>query len=79
MAENDEKGVSRMEHLEWCKGRALKYLETGDIQNAIASMLSDLNKHKETQGICMAMGPMGMMAAMGNDVTEARRFIEGFN
>ena len=80
MAENDEKTeVSRIEHLEWCKDRALKYLETGDVQNAIASMLSDLGKHKQTEGVGKAMGPMGLMAVMNRDPTEARRFIEGFN
>ena len=79
MAKNDENEVNRIEHLEWSKGRALKYLETGDIQNAIASMLSDLNKHKETESIGKAMGPIGMMAVMKHDLTEARRFIEGFN
>jgi hypothetical protein len=40
---------TRAEHLQWCKDRALEYVELGDLDNAIASMQSDLNKHPETQ------------------------------
>jgi hypothetical protein len=36
------------EHLEWCKSRALEYLEQGDLLQAHASMISDLSKHPET-------------------------------
>jgi hypothetical protein len=38
----------RAEHLQWCKDRALEYVELGDSHNAIASMLSDLNRHPHT-------------------------------
>lgn len=40
---------TRGEHLAWCKSRALEYAETGDLNNAIASMVSDLQKHFETK------------------------------
>ena len=30
---------TREEHLQSCKQRALEYLNTGDVQNAIASMM----------------------------------------
>ena len=72
--------MTRIEHLEWCKKRALEYLDRGDVMNAVTSMLSDLNKHDETKldeggGLTM----LGMNAIMSGDVQFARRFIEGFN
>lgn len=63
----------------WCKGRALAYLPA-DPKEAIASMLSDLNKHDETRG--MLNGPLGMiglMEAAHGTADSVRRFIEGFN
>ena len=71
--------MTRAEHIEWCKASALEYLDAGDVQNAIASMLSDLSKHDETRDVGKAMGPIGMLAVMSNDHAQARRFIEGFN
>lgn len=70
---------SRQEHLEFCKKRALEYLDQGDVVNAIASMLSDLSKHEETKGIGEKLSPLGMMYAMDRDLSSTRRFIEGFN
>ena len=71
--------MTRAEHIAWSKARALEYLDTGDVQNAIASMLSDLMKHDETRDAGKVMGLIGMMAVMNRDLAEARRFIEGFN
>lgn len=70
--------MTRDEHMAWAKGRALEYLNTGDVQNAITSMLSDLGKHPETEGAGRAMAPVAMMTMMNQDPHEARRFIEGF-
>ena len=41
--------TTRKEHVNWCKRRALEYVEAGDFNQALASMGSDLNKHKETE------------------------------
>jgi hypothetical protein len=71
--------MTRAEHLAWCKERALAYIGINN-SDALASMLSDLGKHTETNG--HAAIPLGvMMAAMGqleND-DEMRKFIEGFH
>lgn len=69
--------TTRSEHMEWCKERALAYLDINDPAQAITSMLSDLSKHDETResGICMA--PMAFFEM--KSVEGARRFIEGFN
>lgn len=72
--------MTRSEHMDWCKKRALEYLDRGDISNAVTSMMSDLQKHPETKlrdGSPLTM--LGMMAIMNEDNAGARRFIEGFN
>lgn len=51
--------MTRAEHIAWCKQRALEYVDNGDLQNAYASMHSDLQKHPETKGHS-ALG-LGMM------------------
>ena len=67
-----------LEHLEWCKARAREYLERGQIQEALTSMLSDLKRHKETLASGDAMGPLAIMLITHQDKDGARRFIEGF-
>jgi phage terminase small subunit len=69
--------MTRAEHLAWCKQRALEYVSKGDMNNALASMASDLGKHPETrssQQICVMLG----MHETAN-AARMRRFIEGFN
>ena len=70
----------RVEHLAWCKQRALEYVDAGDIQQAFTSMASDLNKHPGTEGHSGIK--LGMMMLMGGHLSkpaEMRSFIEGFN
>ena len=68
------------EHLAWCKKRAIQYADAGDAQGAWASMVSDLNKHPETQNhSAIELGMMMLMAGHLSSPQEMRRFIEGFN
>ena len=72
--------MTRSEHVEWAKGRALEYLDTGDLQNAFASMASDMGKHPETSAIAKSpLMTIGMQSVMSGDAGAVRRFIEGFN
>jgi hypothetical protein len=71
--------MTRDEHLEWCKKRALEYIDRGDGLNGLTSMLSDLRKHDETKDhpgipVCVQL----MMFGASEDVTQARRLIDGF-
>ena len=72
--------MTRSEHLEWCKKRALEYIDMGDISQAWTSMMSDLGKHPETSnhtGI-----ELGMILHMNGHLSSAyemRKFILGFN
>jgi len=72
--------MDRAEHVEWCKERAGAYLDSGDIQNAFASMGSDLNKHDETRDhAAIGLGMQMMMIGGLNTVEKMRKFINGFN
>ena len=72
--------MTRAEHLQWAKDRALEYADKGDVANAVSSMTSDLRKHPETadhSGLML----MSMLAVSGQfrRPGELRKFIEGFN
>lgn len=70
---------SREEHLAWSKARALAYVEAGDLQNAVASMGSDLSKHEAFQAPSYSfLNYMGIMA-IRDGPSAVRRWIEGFN
>ena len=72
--------MTRNEHLEWCKKRALEYVDNDDFKNAFVSMSSDLNKHPETQGhVGIELGMGLMMIGKLNSQSEMRKFIDGFN
>ena len=74
--------MTRQEHMDWCKQRALEYLKPGQsysVTNAVTSMLSDIRKHPETEDKSGALGMLGIAALQSGDAGEARKFIEGFN
>lgn len=76
---------TRQDHLNWCKQRALEYLEPGQhfsLDDAMASMTSDLGKHDETrQHLDVTIPLMFSLRASGQlgTAAEMRKFIEGFN
>lgn len=67
---------TRADHLAWAKERALAYLPD-DPNQAMASLVSDLNKHDDTAG--HAVGELLMMHAMSGllDARSCRELIEG--
>ena len=72
--------TTRQDHLIWCKKRALEYVEINDLNQAFASMASDLRKHKETaEHIGIELGFTLLMNNHLNTPREMRKFIEGFN
>ena len=72
--------MTREEHLNWCKLRALGYVDAGDCKNAFASMISDIRKHPDTANhIGIALGMTLSMGGQMDNVSEARKWIEGFN
>ena len=71
----------RDEHLDWCKQRALVYLDAGDSRQAFTSMLSDLGKHPELENHVGCRIGVWYMLVPGwiDNVVEVRRWIVGFN
>jgi hypothetical protein len=69
--------ISREEHLAWCKARALEYVHEGDLADAVASMISDMGKHPETE-VSFVLVQLGMLYVTQHDDDAVRRWIEGF-
>lgn len=74
--------MTRAEHLQWCKDRALAELDVdptgrGPV-NALASMNSDLRKHEETAGhLGIELGVMLAVAGKFRQPGQVREWIEG--
>jgi len=72
--------MTRSEHLEWCKRRALEYVDNGDTPQAYASFASDMKEHEETaEHSALDVGMMLLMAGQLNTPDAMRKFINGFN
>jgi hypothetical protein len=70
--------TTRAEHLAWCKERALAYLPD-DPGQAIASMISDLRKHPETERhSAIELGAMLIFSGHLSRPAAVERWIEGF-
>lgn len=72
--------MTRAEHLQWAKDRAIEYCDAGNPFDAFASFQSDMNKHDELRGH-VALPLMGQMLAGGmlNTPPQMKKFIEDFN
>jgi hypothetical protein len=74
-------GMTRAEHLQWSKDRALEYVAAGDLPNAFTSLTSDLTKHPDLAGASELQNSLGLMQYMGGHLDSAlrmREWIEGF-
>jgi len=72
--------MTRNEHLQWCKDRAMEYVSIEDTKQAFASFSSDMSKHPETaQHSALQLGAMLFFGGHLNTVAEMRKWIEGFN
>lgn len=72
--------MTRSEHLAWCKQRALEYVAAGDVNQAWASMASDMRKHPDTANhIAIKLGNQMFVAGFLNSTMEMGKFIRGFN
>ena len=67
------------EHLAWAKARALEYVDRGDLQNAVASMASDLTKHGAFRGASYQRATLIGSSEISKGAEAVRRWINGFN
>jgi hypothetical protein len=71
--------LTREEHIESAKARALEYVDAGELQNALASISSDLSQHEETRDHpAIAIGLALLTAGHLNTQAKMRMFILGF-
>ena len=70
--------MNRAEHLQWCKARALEYVDNNAIPAAFASFVSDMGKHPDTP-IMMPLLFIGQQFSMTGSPEDMRKWIEGFN
>lgn len=71
--------MTREEHLAWCKQRALEYVDRGEIDKSLWSMMSDMEKHPETS--CPSLHAMTVALMIIGDldtIERARKHIEGY-
>lgn len=72
--------MTRDEHLQWAKNRALEYVNSGDLLEAVTSMGSDLNKHPDFRGpIYDQLFTLGLLFEVPKGPQAVKRWIEGFN
>lgn len=71
--------MTRSEHLQWCKDRALHYANDGDLSSAAASMMSDLAKHPETASNKSLLFMLVLPALSAGDSKGVIDWITGFN
>ena len=73
--------MTREEHLQWCKDRAIAYVDEGDLKEAFSSMCSDVGKHEETRhhAATNELGLMQMMNGHLNTRDKMRSWILGYN
>lgn len=74
--------VTRQEHLEWCKKRAIEYIDAGNVSEALSSFASDVTKHPETEAIRDTIANLGiplLMAGAINTPQAMRKHINGYN
>ncbi len=70
--------MTRTEHIKWAKQRALAYVDAGDYNNAVSSMLSDLSKHEETRNLGNAFIGMAGALEIRRGPDAVRHWINGF-
>ena len=70
---------SRQQYLQWCKIRALKYIDDNDFSHAFVSMCLDLNSNSETRNHpAIDIGTKLIMSGYLSTKTDMKNFIEGF-
>ena len=68
---------TRAEHVQWCKDRAMEYLDHGDLAGAVTSMTSDMSKRDDCN-MSQVLLPLGMMYVINHDFDGVKRWVEGF-
>lgn len=68
--------IMRADYIRGCREYSLERLERGDIQNAVASMMSDMKKIPNASSVMQNID--AIVAVASGDFDAARAYIEGF-
>ncbi len=79
MIETDDSAPTRADHVKWCKSRALEYVDLDDLEQAVRSMLSDLQKHPQSKDDAFARQTGILLLSERANAVTIRKWIEGFN
>jgi len=72
--------MNRAEHLQWCKDRAIEYVNDGETTQAYASFVSDMSKHSETMNHPgLVLGAALLFGGHLDSRLEMEKWIHGFN
>ena len=72
--------MNREEHLQWCKNRALQYVDQNDTTNAFSSFQSDIGNHEGTANhMALELGTMLLLGGHLSGQSQMRDWIAGFN
>lgn len=76
--------MTRQEHLDWCKQRAIRYLDQGVNEGgavtALVSFIADLGKHDETKNDpAIQTGTQLYLSGNLKTPEQVRKFIDEFN
>ncbi len=71
--------MTRDEHLQWAKERALDYVRRGQFADAFCSLASDLDKHPDLANHpFMLVGAQLLLAGFLDSQTKMTEWIEGW-
>jgi hypothetical protein len=68
--------IPRDKYVERCKQRAFDYLDQGDLENAVASFVSNMNARPDCR-LPYHLVSLGVLLLMANDSLGWRTLIEG--
>jgi len=71
--------MTRKEHLDWCKQRALEYVDGGNLQEAFTSFVSDIDKHEETKDILELIQLLGISLLLAGNLDTKEKMREHIN
>ncbi len=74
-----DKPVTRQEHLEWCKKRAMEAMTDGNMAAGWASFLQDMDQHPETKNhVFLETGSIMVFGGQISTLEEMKKHINGF-
>ncbi len=72
--------MTRNEHLQWCKDRAMEYVNEGDLSQAFTSFSVDMSAHSETvDHSALQLGFQLFLNGHLDTVEKMRKWIQEFN